>query len=140
MKKLRSNEHALGIMVTSRALHAVLLGEQEEGPVVLRTFTRQRTPRAGAAAQAHPMHATQDNALPEAEEATDFTIQFGSSPSGGSSDLFLASEFGSLDAGDDDGELRLQASTFVLELADVLAECRDAGYENPVVAFCVNSS
>ncbi|RMH64001.1 MAG: hypothetical protein D6685_07060 [Bacteroidetes bacterium] len=141
MKKLKSTEQALGIMVTNRAVHAVLLQEQDGSPVVLRTFTRQRATRVAGQPSAVNTLTDAGAALPDTTDA-DVTIQFGSGgPS--SSDLFLASEFGALDTEADDREgpgPRLQATTFALELGDILAECRDAGYESPTMAFCVGAS
>lgn len=139
MKKLRSTEQALGVMVTSRAVHAVLVQEQEGSPVVLRTFTRQRASRIAGTPSA--MNSLTDNtsALPDTTDS-DVTIQFGNGGTS-SNDLFLASEFGSLDADVEDGDgPRLQATVFALELGDILAECRDAGYETPTLAFCVGAS
>ena len=118
-------------------LHAVLVQGGTDGVKILRRFTRQRVTRS-----------TQSGMLtnvPELQEDTsgsnDFTIQFGDG-SENNSNLFLSSEFGGvsglMDTEDDVGGGI--GSTFVLELGDILAECKDTGYEDPTVAFCSDSS
>lgn len=120
-------------MVTSRTVEAVLLQQTEDGPTVVRRFSRQRSlaqqNRAGL-----PTH-TPDG---ESEGSSDdFTIQFGDTPGGGS-EMFLNSEF-AVDAKDDRTGVAAPTA-FDFELADILAECRDAGYADPVVAFAVGSA
>ena len=118
-------------------LHAVLIQQESNGSKILRRFTRQRVTRA-----------TQSGMLtnvPELQEETagdnDFTIQFGDGTEN-NSNLFLSSEFGGVSGlMDSDEELNTSVgSNFVLELGDILAECKDTGYEDPVVAFCSDSS
>lgn len=135
MQKSKSSELILGVMVTSKTLHAVLIENGNGNARVLRRFTRQRVSRA---AQSGLM-----TSVPELQESSttgDFTIQFGDNDA--ASNLFLSSEFGgSAPAVDTGGEdIGGFSSTFVLELGDILAECRDAGYEDPEVAFCADSS
>lgn len=142
MMKSSKIDHVLGVMVTSRALYAILFQGGPEGPKVLRRFTRQRTNRFanGGAGAAVGMPATAHSS-PDVEEnmGSDFTIQFGNNnPT--SNDLFLASEFSGLDVDDGGGEARAPASTFALELGDILAECRDAGYEYPAISFCIGTA
>ena len=137
MQNKRSTDLILGVMVTSRMLHAVLIQQESSGSTILRRFTRQRVTRA-----------TQSGMLtnvPELQEETagenDFTIQFGDGTEN-SNNLFLSSEFGGVSGlMDSDDELSTSVgANFVLELGDILAECKDTGYEDPVVAFCSDSS
>ena len=138
MQGKKSNDLVLGVMVTNRALHAVLMRGTGDGIEILRRFSRQRVSRT-----------TQGDLLtsvPELQEeasSTDFTIQFGDSGDN-ANNIFLSSEFGdaasNLKPDEDDLVSGGQVSTFVLELGDILAECKDAGYENPVLAFCADSS
>ncbi len=138
MQKKRSSDLVLGVMVTNRMLHAVLLQSEGNGVRVLRRFTRQRVSKSS--------HAGMMTSVPELQEdaaaGNDFTIQFGDG-TGGGNNLFLNSEFGGggtglMDSGDDmSGGI---SSIFVLELGDILAECKDTGYEDPTVAFCADSS
>ncbi len=122
-------------MVTSRTVEAVLLQPTDEAPVILRRFTRQRGDelgtKMGAAASHHPDLA-EDTTVDD-----DFTIQFGGSQPGGT-ELFLSSEFAGLEGGDDASATH-EPATFDLELTDILAECRDAGYADPGVAFVVSA-
>ena len=89
MQSKRSSDLILGVMITSRMLHAVLIQQEANGSKILRRFTRQRVTRA-----------TQSGMLtnvPELQEETagdnDFTIQFGDGTEN-NSNLFLSSEFG----------------------------------------------
>ena len=141
------SKHTLGVMVTDRLVYAVLFQDSPEGPRPLRHFTRQRTSQVAAAAgmgMGAGMGAYGDPAagMESEEPGDDFTIQFGGG--GGSNNLFLASEFGGLDASAQGtamatAEAVPQATDFVLELKDILAECKDAGYEDLVVAFAIPS-
>ncbi len=130
MKRKRTQQPALGIMVTSRTVEAVLLHQTEDGPAVIRRFSRQRAlaqPGRGASQPQSP-------SLENDSTAEDFTIQFGEAPGG--SEMFLNSEF-SVDATDERNEVPVP---FDFELSDILAECRDAGYADPTVAFAVGSN
>lgn len=135
MAKRKATEHILGVMVTGRGVHGVLLESGADGLRVLRRFMRQRSARLGAG-----------SGLPDVEDGGpggDFTLQIGE---GGGSDfgdnMFLGSEFGSLDAGAvESGKATAAApTTFTLELGDIIAECRDAGYHNPTLTFCAAAS
>lgn len=143
------SKYTLGVMVTDRLVYAVLFQASSEGPQPLRHFTRQRTSQVAGAAPgmmggAMGMGAYGDPAagMESEEPGDDFTIQFGEGS--GSNNLFLASEFGGLDAAAPGAAMATteavpQATDFVLELSDILAECNDAGYENPIVAFAIPS-
>ncbi|MEM8485654.1 MAG: hypothetical protein AAF564_08890, partial [Bacteroidota bacterium] len=129
----------LGVMVTNRMLHAVLLQAEGESVRVLRRFTRQRVTKGAQAGIMTSVPELQE----DASSGGDFTIQFGDGTDAGSN-LFLNSEFGGGNAsGLMDSEEDMAggiSSTFVLELGDILAECKDTGYEDPIVAFCADSS
>ena len=121
--------HTLGIMITSRAVHAALLESGSDGPKVIRRFMRQRTSRFSSAQTALP-------GLQQDEDATDFSVQFTENTSS-MENMFLGSEFSGLDftRQDDHGDQKNLAATFMLELGDILAECRDEGFPDPVLAF-----
>ncbi len=136
MAKRKAHKQILGVMVTSRAVHAALLDTSADEVQVLRRFTRQRTSRFAA---------TQAPTVPDmqkSEDEADFSVQF--SDTGSMAEhMFLSSEFSGLEgagAADHNPEKKDLAATFVLELGDILAECRDAGYADPVVAFCAGTS
>ncbi|MFK7844783.1 MAG: PilN domain-containing protein [Rhodothermales bacterium] len=139
MANKRSSDLVLGVMVTNRMLHAVLLQGEGDSVRVLRRFTRQRVTKGAQAGLMTSVPELQEDAA----SGGDFTIQFGDG-TGGGGNLFLNSEFGSGDAsGLMDSEDEMPggiSSTFVLELGDILAECKDTGYEDPIVAFCADSS
>ncbi len=126
--------HTLGVMITSRAVHAALLEAGSDGPKVIRRFMRQRTSRFSSAQTALP-------GLQNDEDATDFSVQFTENTSS-MENMFLGSEFSGLDftRQDELGEQKDQAATFMLELGDILAECRDAGYPGPLLAFVAAAS
>ncbi len=137
MKKYGSKPYVLGVMVTGRTIDAVLLHDGPEGPVILRTFRRHRNAMPAMAADM-----SEPSGMENDESGGDFTIQFGDAGDTGA-DLFLMSEFDSLDpaasgeVGDAGGALEVK--TFELELRDIIAECEDAGYADPRVAFCNGS-
>ena len=127
-------KHTLGVMITSRAVHAALLESGSDGPKVIRRFMRQRTSRFSAAQSALPE-------LQDPDDPTDFSVQFSEGASS-MENMFIGSEFSGLEFSRQDEGLgqKEQASTFVLELGDILAECRDAGYSAPMLAFVAASS
>ncbi len=95
---------------------------------------RQRTSRFSSGQTALP-------GLQNDEDATDFSVQFTEDTSS-MENMFLGSEFSGLDftRQDELGEQKDQAATFVLELGDILAECREAGYPDPLLAFVAAAS
>ena len=141
MQKKRSSDLVLGVMVTNRMLHAVLLQGEGDSVRVLRRFTRQRVTKGAQTGLMTSVPELQE----DASSGGDFTIQFGDG-TGTDSNLFLNSEFGAGGGGVSgfmDSEEDMPggiSSTFVLELGDILAECKDTGYEDPIVAFCADSS
>lgn len=131
MARQKAANQVLGIMITSRAIYAALLESSADGLKVARRFTRQRSSRFGLT----------QGALPDSHDSTggDFTLQIGESSFG--DNMFLGSEFGVSGPGHEEGENAAASGTsFVLELGDILAECRDAGYDDPTLAFCVSPS
>ena len=137
MQKKRASELVLGVMVTNRMLHAVLMQSEDGAVKILRRFTRQRVTKSSQELITSVPELQQDTA-----SSSDFTIQFGDGTDGGGSNLFLSSEFGG-DTSFADMEEELpggMSPSFVLELGDILAECKDTGYEDPIVAFCADSS
>ena len=133
MAKHKAANQVLGIMVTSRAIYAALLESNADGLNVTRRFMRQHSTRFGVT----------QGALPDSHEAGggDFTLQIGEGSDFGDN-MFLGAEFGVGGPGvGEEGNAAAGANTsFVLELGDILAECRDAGYDNPTLAFCVSPS
>lgn len=134
MANRKVNKHILGVMVTSRAVHAVLLEAGADDANVVRRFMRPRA-RGGASSP---------TALPEmqSDDATDFSVQF-TDTSSGMDNMFLGSEFGGAEAASalgQEGSKSDQPSTFMLELSDILTECKDAGFADPVIAFAEGAS
>lgn len=134
-----SKETILGVSASSRRVHAVLLHDAPDGPVILRHFVRDRS-------KSDPF--SMPDATPESVATDDVSIQIGDHPASDDS-LFLSSEFGSM--GPDSGE-EFSGSTstdyvapnkiaepFAHELMEILKECEDAGYENPRIAFALAS-
>jgi Tfp pilus assembly protein PilN len=143
MKTAKTNQPVLGVMVNSRTLHAILVQAESSGLVVLQRYVRQRNSRPAAAQVRTPSMA---NMVPELQGevgGSDYTIQFGDG-SGSSNDLFLKSEFGGLPTGvvseKGEGDSNERSANFMYELSEILDECRQAGYERPLVAFCVASA
>ncbi len=138
MAKGKSSVPVLGVMVTSRVVHAVLLDTSGDETQVLRRFMRQRTARQSGASPSLPD-------LQASSEDGDYTVQF-TDTSSAAEHMFLGTEFSGLEGasgvfGGDEGEDKKSAtSTFALELGDILAECADAGYEAPLLAFCAGAS
>lgn len=135
MAKRKVDTHVLGVMVTGRAVHAALMETGTDGVKVLRRFMRQRTSRFSSSQTGMPE-------LPAAsDDDSDFSFSF---TEGGSSveNMFLGSEFGGLEGvgGDEQKGQKGQLATFILELGDIIEECRDAGYDNPTLAFAIGAS
>ena len=128
-------KQTLGVMITSRAVHAALLESRPDGPKVIRRFMRQRTSRFSAAQTALPE-------LQNSDDPTDFSVQFSEGNPSSMENMFIGSEFSGLEFTQPEGlgGEKDQAATFVLELGDILSECRDAGYPEPMLAFVGASS
>lgn len=134
-----SKETILGVSASSRRVHAVLVHDAPDGPVILRHFVRDRS-------KSDPFSIA--DATPENVAADDVSIQIGDHPASDDS-LFLSSEFGSM-GGDSGDEFSGSTSTeyvapnkiaepFAHELMEILKQCEDAGYENPRIAFALAS-
>lgn len=118
--------YVLGVTIAGRTVYAVLLKREGDALEVVRRFTRQRVARFASVQQGVPEVKGQ-------EAGGDFSIQFGG---GGGATPFLKSEF-DLSGDGAGGEQAPPASLFTMELTDILAECREAGYGDPEVAFCL---
>ena len=106
-------KQTLGIMITSKAVHAALLESGPDGPKVIRRFMRPRTSRIPTAQTALPE-------LQDPDDPTDFSVQF-SEGSPSMENMFIGSEFSGLEfSRQDDGEQKDQAVTFALELGTSL--------------------
>lgn len=133
----------LGLMVAARSLQGVLLTQGEGGLRVVRHLTRPRH-SDDSGGHGHGFDADLPAAVPEqAKDETsgsDFTIQFGGGDGTGGN-LFLGSEFGDLEGGAGGGIGSQNApAPFDAELMDMLSECRDAGFEDVEVAFCLQAA
>lgn len=135
MAARKSAEHILGVTVAGRTLYAVLMQHGEEGPVIVRRFTRQQ-----ASAGVDTPGSMPDEFGDMEETGGDFNISFGGDDGGGMDDMFMASEFGGLDGGELGGAATAELASFALELGDILAECEDLGYTNLSVAFALGAS
>lgn len=139
MKK-RKDPAVLGVSVSSRAVHAVLVEEGESGIEVVKHFVRQRSTRFAGSQQGLPVSAP---SFQESINEGDISVQFGQGAS--TQDLFFSSEFSGFDnaIGGDGSSVETapkQVATFALELADIVAECETAGYENPNVVFALGNT
>ena len=131
----RPKDSILGVAIAGRSLHAVLVQDGPEGPEVIKRFARQISSSVGAEVELPGSEAVDDDST-----TSDFTIQFGGGT--GSSDLFLTSEFQGVEGGRDDGAGGLDAPvrTFDMEIQDILSECAQTGFPDPLVTFCVSTS
>jgi hypothetical protein len=149
-------EHVLGVIVTERRLHALLVECGGEGTRVRRRFTRQL---GGAGGGGFGGEFGDENDLgggmpgmgmgEEETSGEDFDISFGEGGGSDAGEVFLGSEFGDIDSGGGDanafgvggggagGDGGASVSGFSLELSDLLEECASAGYSNPALAFCL---
>ena len=117
-------------------MHAVLVQDGHKGPEILRRFSKHASSSIGVEAAANP---GAGNDFQEESGMNDFTIKFGGNAS--SSELFLASEFAADGPGAEGGSGGTTAiTTFELEFEDILAECRDLGYPDPIVVFCEDAT
>ncbi|MDX1740379.1 MAG: hypothetical protein R3178_03760 [Rhodothermales bacterium] len=137
----RPKDSILGVTISGRSLHAVLIQDGPDGPEVIRRFARQLASSSVGADVELP--GTMNEALDDDSPVGDFTIQFGNGGSSGS-ELFLSSEFqgveGATSNDDGGGTVAAPLETFDMEVSDILTECAEAGFPDPFVAFCVSSS
>ncbi len=133
MKTIGPKDVVLGVMMSGRSLHAVLLQDGTKGPEIIRRFSKHASSSVSTDSLAPPGTGTE---FQDESGMSDFTIKFGGA-NASSSELFLASEFGSEGGGVDSVKTDAAAITsFELELEDILAECRDIGHPDPQVVFC----
>ncbi len=137
----RPKDSILGVTISGRSLHAVLVQDGPDGPEVLRRFSRQlaSTPVGGEVS----LPGTMNEAIDDDSPVGDFTIQFGSGSNSGS-ELFLSSEFQGVEGGkggdDSAGSLNAPVETFDMEIQEILEECSEAGLPDPLVTFCVSTA
>ena len=117
----------LGVTISGRSLHAVLIQDGPDGPEVVRRFARQLA--SSAAGSEVELPGSMNEAIDDDSPVGDFTIQFGGGSPG--SELFLSSEFqgveGSTSDSDGGGTVSATVETFDLEVSEILAECAEAG-------------
>ncbi len=137
----RPKDSILGVTISGRSLHAVLIQDGPDGPEVLRRFARQLS--SSAVGTDFDLPGSMNESIDEDSPVGDFTISFGGD-SASSSELFLSSEFqgveGATSNEDGGGSVSAPLETFDIEVGDILHECSEAGFPDPVVAFCVSSA
>lgn len=130
------SEFVLGVSASSRKIEAVLVHNTVSGPLVIRSFTRNRS-------NFDPF-SSPDTSEPTliTDMGSDVSFDVGST----SSDLeglFLASEFGALEPKEKDKPVtdyvspNLFAQPCDKELLDIISECSNAGYPNVSVVFAL---
>ncbi|NNE72017.1 MAG: hypothetical protein HKN29_16855 [Rhodothermales bacterium] len=133
MKLGSSKDFVLGIAVSYRAVHGVLVKTTDGAGEVIRHFNR---PRSANEPMTGPPAGGQE--FQYVEEA-DPDVNFVSGAEVDGSSLFLASEFDASDLQGAGGDM-MAPSTIEIELTDILDECAEAGYPDPDVVFCVGST
>lgn len=135
MKRYGSKEFILGVNASSRSVHAVLVRDTPDGPVIVQQFHRSRTGDQSFT----PL-------VPDFQETGggDVTFNVGEKAQTDST-IFLAAEFG---AGSESTDSKMSmvagpsvtAPPFDLELMDIVDECQDAGYDDFRIVFAVDTS
>ncbi|TDI68724.1 MAG: hypothetical protein E2O85_06725 [Bacteroidetes bacterium] len=145
MKRIGSTEYVLGITASPKAVNAVLVHNTSDGPVILKKFHRPR----GRTDVFGPL-------TPEMSDVSsgDSSFHVGDGVQSPGS-MFLGSEFGASRDSDstpslpdsmpsDYSEMPMSmyesAERFDVELLDIIAECKSAGYEEFRIAFAVGST
>ncbi|MEM8558848.1 MAG: hypothetical protein AAGG50_13600, partial [Bacteroidota bacterium] len=130
----------LGLYVTPQTIYGLLMRREGEGFEVVRRVTRKR------AAEAPDSGNSPDELLADIR-TDDVAIQFGEAGINMGADMFVGSEFGGLsDVSEttfDGATAPAVASTaqpIVLELKDLIEECRSGSLDSPRLAFCLESS
>lgn len=140
MSRQTLSDAALGIFVNANRVEAILLRPSGGHFDVVSRFVRQRL-KQGELAEAGRL-ATVLPGLKSSDDA-DFTIQIGDGGGGGNhaSEMFLSGEFVGLGAkhSDPSGTALGHPMPFERQLREILGECRNLGYENPRLAFCVTA-
>ncbi len=141
-KRPRTATPVLGVHVTAQTVFAVLMRPTSSGYEPIRQFSRQRS---GGDQSSGIASSVGEIATPEEAIAGEdgVTIHFGNNQSS-PADLFLETEFqGLAGVSDDSGfeasspSARKLGTPIVFELADIIEECRTAGYEKPALAFVI---
>ncbi|MEQ9103161.1 MAG: hypothetical protein RIE53_00540 [Rhodothermales bacterium] len=131
------SEYILGISASNGRVEGALVQDGPDGPVLIRTFTRKR---ASADFMGNATSLDMELDAPASEADYSFAAAAGEQ---GDASLFLASEFetDSLPGagGGDMGSAAQGAIPIDLELLEIMAECAEAGYENPRVVFTLGS-
>lgn len=138
MKTIGPKDVVLGVTMSGRSLHAILLQDGTKGPEVLKRFSRHASASIGSDVSSTPgaTMAGTGSDFQDDSGMSDFTIKFGGG-NASSSELFLASEFGAEGGGLDSVKSDSAAvNSFELELEEILGEVRDMGYPDPQVVFC----
>lgn len=130
-----NNEYILAITVSSQALEAVLVHDTPSGPEVLTTFRRGRADATNR--ELDDMAPAFGDANAESQGVNPSLPTFEGQSTGGG--LFLSSEFGDMAGGSDvsmDFQWSSQAAVPCdLEIQDILADCKHAGYEGIQIVF-----
>ncbi len=134
----RPKDSILGVNIAGRSLHAVLVQDGPDGPEVIKRFSRQLSTAVGAEIDLPGSAESVDDDSP----VGDFTIEFGGGSS--SSELFLSSEFGAGEGigggGEAGGGVDAPVRTFDQEIQEILGECGEIGFPDPLVTFSVSTA
>ncbi|MEL7363964.1 MAG: hypothetical protein AAFN13_17955, partial [Bacteroidota bacterium] len=129
----------LGLYVTQQTIYGLLLRRDGDAFEVVRRVTRKRAADVGESSN------SPDELLADAA-ADDIAIQFGDAGITGV-DMFVGGEFGGLGGVSETslGEEGAAVTTamvqpIVLELKDLIEECRSSGADSPRLAFCLDNS
>ncbi|MEM6785370.1 MAG: hypothetical protein AAF624_16740, partial [Bacteroidota bacterium] len=129
----------LGLYVTQQTIYGLLLRRDGDAFEVVRRVTRKRAADHGESSNS-PEELLAESAV------DDIAIQFGDAGITGV-DMFVGGEFGGLAGASETslGEESIDMSTamvqpIVLELKDLIEECRSSGADSPRLAFCLDNS
>ncbi|MEO1476989.1 MAG: hypothetical protein AAFV01_00265 [Bacteroidota bacterium] len=129
----------LGLYVTQQTIYGLLLRRDGDAFEVVRRVTRKR-----AADHGESMNSPEELLAEAAND--DIAIQFGDAGISGV-DMFVGGEFGGLSGfsettldEDESGASAVMVQPIVLELKDLIEECRSGGTDSPRLAFCLDNS
>ena len=135
----------LAVFVTPQTVYGLLMRDGPDGYEVIRRCTRQRATGLTSDGLVSAQELAQQSATPETAKQEDFTLTFGEG-SGMTNDLFLESEFAGL--GPDDaaatggpasvGGPARETRPIVLELKDIIEECRTGSSDAPQISFVIS--
>ena len=136
----------LAVYVTPQTVYGLLMRDGPDGYEIVRRCTRQRATGLTSAGLVSAQElAQQGAATPGTAPPEDFTLTFGEGRGVAANDLFLEGEFAGLGA--DDGTAGAGASNaaqaretrpIVLELKDIIEECRMGSKDAPQVSFVIS--